>query len=58
MKKKIKENYKLKKKNCFLKAYLKMEKTITKFDDIEIEKQNFHQHKKQTSEKIYILIKW
>ena len=28
-----------------LKAYIKMEKTIIKFDDIEILRQKFHQHK-------------
>ena len=35
-----------------------MDKTIIKFDDIEIEKQNFHQDKRATSiKKIQILIK-
>ena len=29
-----------------LKAYIKMEKTIIKFDDIEILRQKFHQHKR------------
>ena len=40
---KTKENYKLKKmqKNC-----IKMEKTIIKFGDIEIEKEDFHEHKR------------
>ena len=33
----------------FLKAYIKMEKTMIKFGDIEIEKQKFHQHKRPTS---------
>ena len=28
-----------------MKAYIKIEKTITKFGDIEIQKQKFHQHK-------------
>ena len=30
----------------FLKSYIKMEKVIIKFGDIEIQKQKFHQHKK------------
>ena len=29
-----------------LKSYIKMEKVIIKFGDIEIQKQKFHQHKK------------
>ena len=32
-----------------MKAYIKMEKTIIKFGDIEIEKQKFHQHKRPIS---------
>ena len=40
------ENYKLKKKYTNLKVYIKMEKTIIKSDDIEMEKQKFHQHKR------------
>ena len=32
-----------------MKAYIKMEKTIMKFGDIEIEKQNFHQPKRPIS---------
>ena len=28
-----------------MKAYIKIEKTVTKFGDIEIQKQKFHQHK-------------
>ena len=28
-----------------MKAHIKMEKTIIKFDDIDIQKQTFHQHK-------------
>ena len=28
-----------------MKVYIKMEKKVIKFGDIEIEKQNFHQHK-------------
>ena len=44
-----KVEHKLKKYKIFLKAYIKMEKTIIKFDDIEIEKQKFHQHKRSTS---------
>ena len=32
-------------KKKFLKAYIKMEKTIIKFGDIEIQKQKFHQYK-------------
>ena len=35
-----------------------MEKTIIKFEDIEIKKEKFHQHKRPISiKKIYILIK-
>ena len=35
-----------------------MEKTIIKFEDIEIEKEKFHQHKRLISiQKKYILIK-
>ena len=40
------ENYKLKKIYKNLKVYIKMEKTIIKSGDIEIEKQKFHQHKR------------
>ena len=29
-----------------MKAYIKMEKTIIKFEDIEIEEQKFHQYKR------------
>ena len=32
-------------KKIFLKAYIKIEKTIIKFGDIEIQKQKFHQYK-------------
>ena len=32
-----------------MKAYIKIEKTIIKFGDIEIEKQKFQQHKKSIS---------
>ena len=35
---------KIMKKIFFLKSYIKMEKTIIKFGDIEIQKQTFHQH--------------
>ena len=35
----------------FLKAYVKIEKTIIKFGDIEIEKQKLHQHKRPISRK-------
>ena len=45
------EHYKLKKvyiKIC-LKVYLKMEKTVIKFDGIKIPKQKFHQHKRPIS---------
>ena len=38
------EHYKLK-NTKILKSYLKMEKTVIKFGDIEIQKQKFHQHK-------------
>ena len=41
-----KKNDKLKKMEKVLKGYIKVEKTILKFDDTEIEKQKFHQHKK------------
>ena len=45
------ENYKSKKKKKlkFLKLYVKMEKIITKFGDIEIEKEKFHQYDRSTS---------
>ena len=43
------ENYKLEKLQKFLKAYIKMEKIIIKFGDIEIKKQIFYQHKKRIS---------
>ena len=36
---------KLKRKLSILKSYMKMEKTIIKLGDIEIQKQTFHQHK-------------
>ena len=36
----------MRKKQKIFKLYLKMNKTVTKFDDIKIEKQNFHQHKR------------
>ena len=32
-----------------MKGYVKMEKIILKFSDIEIEKQDFHQHKRPIS---------
>ena len=32
-----------------MKAHIKLEKTIIKFGDIEIEKQKFHQHKRPIS---------
>ena len=38
------EHYKLK-NTKILKSYLKMEKTVIKFGDIEIQKQKFHQPK-------------
>ena len=41
------ENYKLKKYKYIL--WKKLEKTITKFSDIEIKKQKFHQHKRPIS---------
>ena len=41
-----------------LKSYIKMEKTIIKFEDIEIQKQKFHQHQRPISmKKLQILIK-
>ena len=40
------ENYKLKNIQQILKADIKMEKTIMKFSDIELEKHKFHQYKK------------
>ena len=43
--------------SVFLKVYIKMEKTVIKFDDTEIQKQQFHQHKKIISIKIWILVK-
>ena len=43
------EHYKEKNYKNFLKAYIKMEKTIIKFGDIEIGKQKFHQHKRLIS---------
>ena len=43
------ENYGLKKIWILLKVYIEMEKTITKFGEIEIEKQKFHQHKRPIS---------
>ena len=36
----------------FLKAYIKMEKQLIKFGDIEIKKQKPHQHKRPISIKI------
>ena len=39
------ENYKLKKEQKNLKLYMKLEKTIIKFGDIEIKKKKFHQRK-------------
>ena len=51
------ERYELKKYLTKLKIYIKMEKIIIKFGDIEIEKQNFDQYKRPISIKIYILIK-
>ena len=51
------EHYELKKYLTKLKIYIKMEKIIIKFGDIEIEKQNFDQYKRPISIKIYILIK-
>ena len=43
------EHYIEKKYKFFLKAYMKMEKTITNFGYIKIEKQTFHQHKRPIS---------
>ena len=43
------ENYKLKTYKNFLKLYTKIEKLITKFGDVEIKKQKFHQHKRHIS---------
>ena len=37
------ENYKLKSTKKFLKVYMKVEETIIKFGDNEIEKQKLHQ---------------
>ena len=34
-----------------LKSYIKVEKTIIKFEDIEIQKQKFHQHQRPISMK-------
>ena len=48
--KKVK-NYNEKKICKNLNVYLKMEKTIKKLCDIEIEKQNFHRHKRPISVK-------
>ena len=45
----MKKNVKLKFLEKILKSYIKMEKTIVIFGNIEIEKQKFHQHKKQIS---------
>ena len=42
-------HYKFKKIESFLKVYIKMEKTIIKFDDTKIPKQKFHQHKRPIS---------
>ena len=36
-----------------MKVYIKMEKAIVKFCDIEIEKQKFHQYKRPISIKKY-----
>ena len=36
------EHYKVKKYTIFLKGYIKMEKTIIEFGDIEIGNQKFH----------------
>ena len=52
------ENYKLKSTKKFLKVYMKVEETIIKFGDNEIEKQKLHQPKRPISIKIQILIKW
>ena len=49
------ENYKL--KIFFLKACIKMEKTITKFGNTEIEKHTCHQYKRLISIKNINLIK-
>ena len=38
------DQYKFLKRCVFLKVYIKIEKTITKFDDIKIQKQKFNQH--------------
>ena len=43
------EQYKFLKIWISLKVYIKMEKTIIKFDDIKIPKQKFHQHKRPIS---------
>ena len=43
------EDYKLKKGSKLLKVYIKMEKTIIKFGDNEIEKHKFQQYKRPIS---------
>ena len=44
------EHYKIKKYNIFWKyIYIKTEKTVIRFGDIEIEKQKFHQRKRPFS---------
>ena len=45
------EHYKLKKNINIFEAHIKIEKTIIKFGDIEIEKQKSHQHKTYFNEK-------
>ena len=40
-----------------MKVFIKMNKAVIKFGDIEIEKQKFHQHKKPISIKNILLIK-
>ena len=39
------EMYKLIKNKNFLKAYIKIEKTVIKLGDIKVQKQKFHEHK-------------
>ena len=43
------DRHEVKKYNFFLKAYIKIEKIIIQFGDIEIEKQKFHEYKRPIS---------
>ena len=51
------EHCKLKKIIIFLKVSMKKKKTIIQFDDTEIQKQKFYQHKRPISIKMWILVK-